>query len=59
MKSIELAVELTGEFVKTGDVYDKYYLASFKNVGKPLSYLTGVSKESHYDALVNLVKCLA
>ena len=56
MKSIELTVEFTGELVKTGNDYNKYYLARFKNADRPLSYLIGASKTSFTEALVNLIK---
>lgn len=59
MNSVELTVEFTGELVKTGNEYGKYYLARFKNADRPLSYLTGVSEDSFTAALVNLIKCIA
>lgn len=59
MKSVELTIEFTGELVKTGNDYSKYYLARFKNANRPLSYLTGASKTSFTEALVNLIKCIS
>lgn len=59
MKSVELTIEFTGELVKTGNDYSKYYLARFKNADRPLSYLTGVSETSFTEALVNLIKCVS
>lgn len=59
MNSVELTIEFTGELVKTGNDYSKYYLARFKNADKPLSYLTGVSETSFTEALVNLIRCVS
>ena len=59
IKSVELTIEFTGELVKTGNDYSKYYLARFKDANRPLSYLTGVSEDSFTDALVNLIKCIS
>lgn len=59
IKSVELTIEFTGELVKTGNDYSKYYLARFKDANRPLSYLTGVSEDSFIDALVNLIKCIS
>ena len=59
MKSVELTIEFTGELVKTGNDYSKYYLARFKNADRHLSYLTGVSETSFAEALVSLIKCVS